>query len=327
MKTLSMVLGVLTLMASNTLSAEVLVIDCNRYASPARQATVFGNKLARLRRGGELRISGHCQVNLTIAAKKTDITLNGQNSGILDGPDPSQDTLRIEGTGIVVKNLEITGGRDGVHIHWGGQAQQRGTYGLEGNNIHHTGRHGIAIHGNAGSRFGNNTIADNPGWGVTVFENSQARIGIANLGDVGDGNTIVRNGAGGIQVERSSTAHIVSNTLTDNGGPGVEIRRGSYVQVLNNAIQRNGHRGVSFGGGASGRVAYNDISQNDLSGIRLNKNSNASLGGNSSSVANVGAAVECYLASLVDGALDGLAGSAMLFDTDGTCTEALADYP
>lgn len=325
MKPIKLLLLAVVLAAATPVAARS--IDCDKLPTPDLQARVMDFVISRLAPGDVLDIEGHCRINLTIPANVIDITLDGNNQAVLQGPDSSLDTLRIEGSGIVVRNLEITGGRDGVHIHWGGQAQQRGGYGLEGNHIHHTGRHGITIHGNSSSRFANNVIADNPGWGVNVFENSTARIGISNLGDSGDGNTIVRNGGGGIYVERTSTAHVVSNMIADNAGPGVEIARSSYGQVLGNSILRNGHRGISFGGGSSGRVAYNDISQNDLAGIRVRKNSNATIEGNSSTIPNTDFGVACSLASLVDGRLDGLSGTVANYDTDGTCTQVLADHP
>ena len=137
-------------------------INCDGLSN-ARQARALNRTIRRLDRGDTLNVTGTCNVNLVIQEEINDITLRGGGVATFKGPDPSQDVIRIEGRGIIVKGFKITGGRDGIHLHWGGIAQQRNEYGLKNNEIYNTGRHGIVVHANSSTRILNNIVRNNPG--------------------------------------------------------------------------------------------------------------------------------------------------------------------
>ena len=309
--------------------ARTAILDCDQFTDPNLQAMKLGRAIQRLNRYDTLQLRGTCYVNLLIPATVNDITLDGQGMAIINGPAPSRDVVRIEGRGIILKGLDITGGRDGVHIHWGGQSHQRGLAGLESNRIHHTGRHGIVVHGNSSMRMLANTVQNNPGWGIYIHENSSARIGDLQYGGGSGGvkNVIEYNGSGGIQVERSSSAHIARNNIQNNAGRGIYVHRGSHAYTVNNKIRNNDQDGVYIGGASAMRVQGNEISGNLGSGVKLNKNAQSTLSGNSSVAPNASYAVNCGIGSVVDGNVSSLSGNNGVFTSDIGCVEGLADYP
>lgn len=307
-------------------AAATRTFDCDRFSNPARLAKRLNAVIGRLDRGDILQISGICTVNLTIQEEINDITLDGQGNASFIGPDSSMDVIRIEGRGIIIKGLDISGGRDGIHVHWGGVSQQRGEYGIENNVIHDVGRDGIAVHANSSTRILNNTIR-NAKWGINVFENSSIRIGNRQLNDFPEGpNTIEKNSRGGIQVERSSAAHIVGATIQSNSGPGVLVRRGSQARAVNNAIANNNSDGVTVSNSTM-HIGANDISQNAGNGVTVRKNGQATLRLNVTTTDNGGYAVNCETGGVVDGQVAGLNGTSGKVNLGTGCVEGLSDFP
>jgi parallel beta-helix repeat protein len=114
-----------------------------------------------------------------------------------------------------------------------------------------------------------NTIHDNTGIGVSVYQASAALI---------QGNTINTNSGGGIFVGTSS-ATIIGNSIQSNTGRGVQVvEKGSARIGVNdpatsapgNTISGNTGDGIGIFNGGEGVVAGNTISSNGGHGINMN---------------------------------------------------------
>jgi parallel beta-helix repeat protein len=300
------------------------IFDCDAIPTAAEQQQYLMESITFLPEEEVLRVTGTCHVNLVIPENVNDITLDGQGSAQLIGPDSTKDVVRVEGRGIVIKGFMISGGRDGIHIHWGAQVNQAHVAGLEDNIIQYAGRSGVTVHGNAGARMINNIIIDNPGPGIVIGENSNARIGTLNTGNTTQGpNTIERN-KDGIIVNRSSTAHIVGNFINDNNHDGVHVHKNSHAHIVGNDVNDNGQRGIFIEGSSTVTVANNNIDQNGRSGIEIVRLSMATVHNNntSSGAENAEYGLECFLGGVVElqsrGTLNGLQGDVDL-DPEGGC--------
>ena len=166
-----------------------------------------------------IKVSGTCNENVLVRDEKARITLDGQGSAALVGPDATIATLRIRGNLITVTSfLSISGGEDGILVDRGGTAV------IINNTIQSTGHNGIVVNESATARIGfstgndivasPNTIQNNLNRGIVVTRGASARI---------VGNTIKNNGDDGILVNRVSQADIASNTIDGNGGDGIQI--------------------------------------------------------------------------------------------------------
>ena len=300
--------------------AATRIINCDRFSDPVRLENRFNSSLRGLNRGDTLQVRGTCNANLTIQEGVNDITLEGQEGASFIGPDSDRDVIRVEGRGIIIKGLNISGGRDGIHVHRGGVSHRYGEYGIEKNVIHNVGRHGVAVHANSSARILNNTIS-NAKWGIYVFENSSMRIGVLYLQETPDpegSNLIKLNSEGGIRVGRSSTAHIVGATIQQNGGNGVHVRKGSHAELYNNTIEDNLGNGIQVNNSTIG-AHFNEINGNGGDAVRIRKNGHATLGDNTTTNGtNGGYAVNCKIGGAVDGNVAGLTGAqGQLHITDG----------
>jgi hypothetical protein len=301
--------------------------DCDRFSDPDKLEKELSKTIGKLKRGDTLKVSGTCNVNFVIPADVSEITLDGQGTALLHGPDSRRAVVHVIGRAIGIKGFEISGGQHGVQVNFGGQLFQKSAGGLVNNYIHHTGNHGVIVHTNSSAKILDNTIVDNPGLGVNIFENSVARIGTKSTSDNPNNpkfpNVIERNGQGGIQVDRSSTAQIMFNHVLNNLGTGVRVVKGSQAHVIANDISSNDGTGVSTAGSSSVQITDNTIDRNAY-GVIVGNNAKASLLGNKSFDGNTQYAVGCYTAGVVIGSLGDLTGPV---DMDETCVEILDDYP
>lgn len=310
--------------------AATRILNCDRFSDPVRLENRLSFMLRVLNRGDTLRVLGTCHANLTIQEGMNDITLEGQGGASFVGPDSDRDVIRVEGRGIIIKGLDIQGGRDGIHVHWGGVAQEREAYGIENNEIHNVGRHGIVVHGNSSTRILNNTVHHTQ-WGIYVYENSSIRIGTRHIQDTPEGpNWIEQNSKGGIRIERSSTAHIVGATIQNNhgsgdgNGVGVLVRKGSHATLYHNTITGNDSHGIQVNNSTIG-AHINEISGNGGDAVRIRKNGHATLGDNTTTTNNNGwYALHCKIGGVVDGYIVDLTGALGKLNIDDSCVNALA---
>ena len=183
--------------------------------------------------------------------------------GVLNHPT-NPDTIRIEGRGIIIKGFNISGGRDGIHVHFGGTSRQFNTAGIEGNTIQNTGRNGIVIHANSTATIINNIITNNM-TGILVGENAVARIGkiYHGTGNPGTPNTIESNSHEGIVVLRSSNANIVGNFIRNNGLQGILVKGSSNAEVYDNQISGNLSQGIRVVGSSAVEISSNNVIENN----------------------------------------------------------------
>jgi parallel beta helix pectate lyase-like protein len=203
--------------------------------------------LARVGPGDTILVRGTCSENVFIsngAGRFSGVTLDGQGTAVISGPDATLDT--IEATGIsafTIKGLTITGGFDGLAANTMSQLS------IDHVTVQNTGRHGIHIQrGSSMVAITNSTIQNNPQNGVIVNENSYARVGFgmgvgASQGDTGP-CSILGNGGHGVRVQRASSARIYSSTISGNLSDGIHIESDSYAEVASNVIDGNAKNGV-----------------------------------------------------------------------------------
>jgi parallel beta-helix repeat protein len=197
--------------------------------------------LPRLRPGDRLIVSGTCNENVVISTEFSRITLDGQGTATINGPDPAANTVLVRGRNITIRGFTITGGSRGILVSRGAEAT------IDGNTIQNTGSDGIQVSDVSAARIINNTIQNNPDTGISVFESSSAFVGFLVGTDItASPNTIQNNATRGIIVSRTATARIVGNTISGNGDDGVGVFRNSQADIANNIISNNGSDGIAL---------------------------------------------------------------------------------
>jgi hypothetical protein len=261
--------------------------------------------------GDVILAKGTCNENVSIGAGRPSLTLDGQQLAIINGLDSTKPTVDVKGRGIVVRNLTISGGRNGVQITDGG------TLILDNNLIQYTGDNGISVNQHSSARIVSNIIKINPVSGIFVNQTSSALIGVLAGFDVVTSPNTIQDNATGISVKRGSSARIIGNLIRNNGSHGVEVLTNSNADISSNIINANGGNGIS-------------IAQN--SGVNLGSDSGNNIyqTPNSTSANNLGNGIRCRNNSYADGRLGSLTGNfgAVNFDTstatpNGGCINSL----
>lgn len=203
----------------------------------------IGKALHELKPGDTLLVSGTCNENVEIPEEVHRITLDGQGSATIHGPDVALNTVLVKGTGITIRGFQITGGRNGISVEDGGTAS------IRDNIIQNTGRSGINVTRHSSAEIVNNTLKNNL-TGVLVINHSHARIGVEGpppariLGP----NVIENNGERGIVITASSYAKIFANVIRNNTGStfsdGILIDKMSHADINGNTIDGNGRDGI-----------------------------------------------------------------------------------
>jgi parallel beta-helix repeat protein len=265
----------------------------------------ISDALRRLRPGDTLSVSGACNENVQIPEQVVNITLDGQGTATINGPDASSSTIVVRGNGITIRNFaSITGGETGITVTRGGAAL------IDRNVIQNTGTNGIVVIQSSSARIINNTIQENPQTGIVISESSSARIGF-NMADDTEAspNVIQKNNENGIVVTRSSSARIVGNTISGNIDNGVLVTRVSHGDVSSNTIDSNGGDGVF-------------VSRN--SGVNLGEDTGSGIfdSPNTTNVNNVGVGIRCVINSYGDGRIGTLNGVSGPFSFAANCVNS-----
>ena len=236
----SYLLVALVLFLPSLAAAASIPVNCNA-------GDTIQGALPKLKPGDTLLVSGTCLENVEVFGETGQfdgITLDGQGTATISGPDPSVNTLQLTTVrNVTVKGLRITGGRDGLVISTGQRV------GIENTTIEQVGRHGIQVQrGTAMAHIIDSVIQNNPQIGIVVNEASYARIGFrtppgSSEGDTGP-NLIQGNGGEGIRIQRASMARIYVNTIRNNGQNGVLVEKMSYVEIASNTIEGNAQNGI-----------------------------------------------------------------------------------
>jgi len=269
------------------------------------QKRTITEALRRLPPGDTLSVSGACSENVQIPEQVLNITLDGQGTATINGPNPSDATILVRGNGITIRNFaSITGGETGITVTRGAAAI------IDNNVIQSTGGNGISVVQSSSARIINNTIQGNPGTGIVVTESSSARIGFNMLDDTeASPNLIQNNKEDGIVVTRSSSARIVGNTISGNTENGVLITRVSHGDVSSNTINSNGGDGIF-------------VSRN--SGVNLGEDTGSGIfdSPNTTNSNNVGVGIRCVINSYGDGRIGTLNDASGPFSFVANCVNA-----
>jgi parallel beta-helix repeat protein len=212
--------------------------------------------------------------------------------------------VNIPGKGILLQNLNITGGSRGVWVNRGSNAV------LNNNLIQTSSGDGVLVDELAFAVLTNNTVQNHPGAGVLVSENSTARIGFnADTDTAASPNTIQNNSADGIIVSNGSSARIVGNNVNSNGANGIFVIRDSSADIASNTISDNAD-GI--------HVKENSI-------VQLGEDSGASIyqSSNATTSMNTGFAIRCLNGSVADGRIGALSGMSGTMNFSSECIDSV----
>lgn len=274
-----------------------------------------------------LLVSGMCNENVSVGEGKNNITLDGQGTATINGPDPASETITIRGRRITVRGFTITGGRHGVRVRGGGPAT------IANNTIQATGGQGIAVTEGGDATIDSNTIQNNPNdAGIVLVHHSSADI---------LNNTIQNNGRHGIFLYGNASADIgirgtqsttnSPNLIQNNGDSGIAVTRSSQALIVANIIRNNARHGIDVSQVSNADVASNAIDGNSGDGIRVHSNAGVHLGSdtgtriidlpNDTTSNNALFGIRCFVGGYAEGRLGTLNGNSgpSSFDT-GTGT-------
>jgi parallel beta-helix repeat protein len=257
--------------------------------------------LGSVKPGDTLTVSGACTESVAIEAEVSRITLDGRGTARLQSPAPSQNTIAIRGRDITVRGFTISGGNNGIIVQRGGTAV------IDDNNVRDNVRTGILLGPGSSASIINNTVENNV-WGITVDENSSARIGFQVPTVLGLPNTIQNNTDTGILVERHSSARIIGATIRNNGGDGIQVERSSRADVADNNIEANAGNGISVGWNSE---VFLDFGQRVQAVVQTNRTA--------AGATNRGFGIVCLLGANISGSLGTLTGAKGALNADNTC--------
>ncbi|QGU07047.1 hypothetical protein COCCU_05505 [Corynebacterium occultum] len=245
-----------------------------------------------------INLSGTCEEAIHIPRTTNGLTINGGGEATVvepahDAPPtgPGSFTFFIEGQGVNLTGLNISGGAHAVHLSGPAFAT------ITDNTITDSGG-AIHLDKDSTGQIAGNAISGNHGYGINLQENSYARIGFTAPTRGLNGNTITDNEGPGIVVKQWSTGWISGNTISGNQGHGVWIDRNSLGEVYDNTIENNTLDGINISQG---------------SGLSLNpegKEAPSSVAGNRTVAGshNGGWGIRCSVGGFVSGEPDTLNG-------------------
>jgi parallel beta-helix repeat protein len=274
--------------------SQALVVNCDT------GGTING-ALGSLKPGNTLTVIGACTESVAIEAEVSRITLDGRGTARLQSPAPTQNTIAIRGREITVRGFTISGGNNGVIVQRGGTAV------IDDNNVRNNLRSGILLGPGSSASIINNTIENNT-WGITVEENSSARVGFQVPTLLGLPNTIQNNTAAGILVERDSSARVIGATIRNNGGDGIQVDQSSRADITDNSIEANVGNGISV---SENSEVHLDFGSRVQAVVQANRTA--------AGTTNGGFGITCLVGAHVSGSLGTLTGARGSLHADSTC--------
>lgn len=303
-------LSLTALMPTAAAQLNVVEVDCDAGAS-------LTQAVAEAAPSTTIQVSGTCDESVHVARSVNNIAITGDDTAIVNGPDsstpatgPASFTFFVEGQGITLQNLTITGGAHAVHLSGPASAT------ILDNTI--TGSAG-AIHLDKDStgQIGGNTITGNTGYGINIQENSYARIGFTAPTRGHLPNTIVDNDGPGIIVKQWSGAWISGNEISGNTGHGVEVDRGSHAEVYDNTIDNNTGDGIYVINGSGLNLGEEGTTvPSEVTGNRTDPAS-----------PNGGVGIRCSTGGYVSGHLGTLTGTQGKSQFEQGCVNSLTGAP
>lgn len=213
----------------------------------------IGEALHELKPGDTPLVSGTCNENVVIPEEVHRITLDGQGTATINGPDPSASTVSVRGAGITIKGFTITGGRNGITA----AGARRLT--IQNCEVEATGNNGINFGQDSNGTVDSCTVQGNPAQGINIS-------GTATVTN----STISGNGRRGIQVSNGGSANLTGNNISNNQGAGVNITTATAFLTGNTISNNNGtdgNGGVTLNMATANFVGGNTITNNAVGGI------------------------------------------------------------
>jgi len=199
-----------------------------------------------------VNVQGACNESVTIA--RDNVTLLGDPSGgtAINAPGSNTNVVTVQGNGVTLENLVLTGGNNGISFSGGFRSRIR--------NCMIQGASADGIHVFAGDvRVTNSTIQGSGANGVTVVRGGSVAIS--------GGSQILANANIGIHATGNAVVSTNGDTISDNGTNGVLLDNGSQGTFYNSTISRNGAEGLLAVVGANASIANNTISENGGDGV------------------------------------------------------------
>ncbi len=301
--------GILFLLylATNTVAcAATYDVNCG---STSLQATVD-----TANDGDTINVKGVCYENIFIHTDTDKLTLQGVAGAVIKAADPARSTLHIRGRLIVVKDITVTGGHNGINVERGGSMVVNRVKVSGNSNI------GIAVTKNAYASILNSKISNNSRHGILVGKTAHARIGFPNDQVVtSQPNSIISNGGHGIAINRTAVAEMVGNTISANGKSGIYVAEGASARIGEvgvaswsgpNFIRENNGHGVLVTDVSFAEIKNNMIDGNSRHGVYVKWNSGVRIDNNSTTSPNADFGVRCEKGGSVEGSIGTLNGGA-----------------
>jgi nitrous oxidase accessory protein NosD len=152
--------------------AATLTVNCDA-------GETIQQRLAVVKPGDEVKVSGTCNENVRVEAEIVRITLDGQGKATIQLPSATTAfsagfPIYIRGKEITIKGFTIIGGFDGIHLS--GAAGGASAI-IQNNSIVRTGRFGIHLDVGSSAQIANNRVEEVGLDGIDVTEHSVVRIG------------------------------------------------------------------------------------------------------------------------------------------------------
>jgi parallel beta-helix repeat protein len=225
-----------------------------------------------------------------------------QGFATIVGQNPVSVTVEVRERGVTIRGFTITGPRDGVQVRRGATAL------IDNNTIENLGGGiedptppsgtGVIVNAFAFARIINNRIRNNLSNGISVSENSSARIGVSGGDDLEPSpNTIQDNAGNGVSVSRSSNARIVGNIVSSNAGHGVQVIRASHADTAANSFNANGGDGIHVSENSGVNLESSGLGETPLFAMP-----------NTTTILNGGSGIGCSIGGYASGPIGTLNG-------------------
>ena len=209
-------------------------------------------------------VSGQC--NESVRIDRNDVTLRGE-AGVVNGPDPDVNTIVVTANRVIIRDLQVTGGRNGItglgaadltvlnttvqSTGHSGIVYNNGSSGvIDGCTVQLNARDGVVVQA-ATATIVNSSILQNSRLGVLVTTGGAARVGVDDRNNAA-GNRINQNGATGLNISVGGQAVVAMNDISGNGTDatstsgrtGITVIQGTADLPGGNTITGNPGQGI-----------------------------------------------------------------------------------
>ena len=261
-----------TLLAASALgsaSAQTITytVDC------AKGQTIAG-ALARADSRSPLLVNVRGTCNEFVAIARDNVTLRGDPTATIVAPNATSDVVAVDGNGVTLENLTLTGGYYGVRNNQvvrlnvrNSVIQDTASDGIRvfvgdtrviGSTIQRAGGNGVYVtRGGSLGASGNSQFLNNANAGIYAYGNSTAAV---------SGSTISGN-VTGVRLEPGAEGTFSNTTISGNSGVGITVASSQATIGGNNVITNNGAWGIWVYSGSTATIYGNRVADNAWDGI------------------------------------------------------------